>query len=204
MAQVDPCVLLNAQIESGLARAVQNTRSLPFVELLTGGEAKEGEHYTYPGTVMKVSSDDLRAHAALQEEHFGPVTVFVVCQSIEDMAETLKALEGNLTATIHAEESEQGQASKLYDLLREKAGRLIWNGFPTGVAVVPSMVHGGPYPATTASGTTSVGMTAIRRFMRPVACQNMPDALLPDALKNANPLNIWRLVNWEWTNEPIV
>jgi acyl-CoA reductase-like NAD-dependent aldehyde dehydrogenase len=74
------------------------------------------------------------------------VTVFVVCQSIDDMTETLKALEGNLTATIHAEESRQDQASKLYGLLREKAGRLIWNGFPTGVAVVPSMVHGGPMP----------------------------------------------------------
>jgi len=203
MTQIEPCVLLNAQIEGGLAKAVETTRAFPFVELLTGGKAQSDDHYTYASTVMQVSSADFRAHAALQEEHFGPVTVFVVCQSLGDLMETLQVLQGNLTATIHAEESEQDQANKLYHLLREKVGRLIWNGFPTGVAVVPSMVHGGPYPATTAAGTTSVGMTAIRRFMRPVAYQNMPDSLLPDALKDANPLNIWRLVNWEWTKEPI-
>lgn len=204
MAQVEPCVLLNAQIEGGLAMAVETTREFPFVELLTGGRVQSEHHYTYASTVMRVSSADFRAHAALQEELFGPVTVFVICQSIDDLTETLQVLHGNLTATIHAEESEQDQANDLYLLLREKAGRLIWNGFPTGVAVVPSMVHGGPYPATTVAGTTSVGTTAIRRFMRPVAYQNMPDALLPDALKDANPLNIWRLVNWEWTKEPIV
>jgi NADP-dependent aldehyde dehydrogenase len=79
--------------------------------------------------------------------------------------------------------------------LREKAGRLLWNGFPTGVEVVHAMQHGGPYPATTAPATTSVGMTAIKRFLRPVAFQNMPDALLPDALKDKNPLNIWRIVD---------
>ena len=203
MTQVEPCVLLNAQIEGGLAKAVETTRMFPFVELLAGGKTQSDDHYTYASTVMQVSSADFRAHAALQEEHFGPVTVFVVCQSLDDLTDTLQILQGNLTATIHAEESEQDRASKLYHLLREKVGRLIWNGFPTGVAVVPGMVHGGPYPATTAAGTTSVGMTAIRRFMRPVAYQNMPDALLPDALKDANPLNLWRLVNWERTKDPV-
>jgi hypothetical protein len=94
-------------------------------------------------------------------------------------------------------------AGELADLLREKAGRLIWNGFPTGVEVVYAMQHGGPYPATTAPSTTSVGMTAIKRFMRPVAFQNAPQALLPDALKDSNPLNIWRIVNNELTRAPI-
>ena len=94
-------------------------------------------------------------------------------------------------------------AGALFDLMREKAGRLLLNGFPTGVEVNYAQVHGGPYPATSAPGTTSVGMTAIRRFIRPVAFQNVPDTLLPDALKNANPLSIWRLVNGENTKDAI-
>jgi NADP-dependent aldehyde dehydrogenase len=84
--------------------------------------------------------------------------------------------------------------------LREKVGRLIWNGYPTGVAVVPAMQHGGPYPATTAPGHTSVGLTAVRRFLRPVAYQNAPEWLLPPALRDANPLHIRRLVNGTWTD----
>ena len=84
-----------------------------------------------------------------------------------------------------------------------KPGRLLWNGFPTGVEVVYSMQHGGPYPATTAPATTSVGMTAIKRFLRPVAFQNLPDSLLPPALQDANPLGIWRVVDEKWTKDAL-
>jgi NADP-dependent aldehyde dehydrogenase len=87
--------------------------------------------------------------------------------------------------------------------MREKVGRLIWNGYPTGVEVGYAMQHGGPYPATTAPLTTSVGMTAIKRFLRPVAFQDVPEMLLPDALKDANPLGIWRLVDGELTKDTI-
>lgn len=203
MSGIEPCVLLNAQIESGLAKTVASTKQHDAIELLTGGEIQVDNQYTYASTVMKTSSKEFRENEAFQVEHFGPVTLFVVCESLDDLHQTLKVLEGNLTGTIHAEDSEMEDAGKLYAVLREKVGRLIWNGFPTGVAVVPSMLHGGPYPATTAPSTTSVGMTAIQRFMRPVAYQNMPDALLPDALKNANPKEIWRIVNWERTKAPI-
>jgi NADP-dependent aldehyde dehydrogenase len=113
------------------------------------------------------------------------------------------ALQGNLTAAVHAEDEDLTIAGELFSRLREKAGRLIWNGYPTGVEVVYAMQHGGPYPATTAPQTTSVGLTAIQRFMRPVAFQNMPNALLPDALKDANPLNIWRIVDHERTRDSI-
>ena len=130
-----------------------------------------------------------------KSEHFGPVTLFVTCEDMDDLRATVDALEGNLTGTVHAEEGELESISDLLHQLREKAGRVIWNGFPTGVAVVPAMHHGGPYPATTAPGTTSVGTNAIYRFMRPIAFQNVPDALLPDALKDANPLGISRLVD---------
>jgi NADP-dependent aldehyde dehydrogenase len=112
-------------------------------------------------------------------------------------------LHGNLTATVHAGRSEEVDIARLLDLLREKAGRLIWNGFPTGVEVVHAMQHGGPYPATTAPATTSVGMMAIKRFLRPVAYQNMPDALLPPALQDANPSGIWRIVDGNRTRDPV-
>jgi NADP-dependent aldehyde dehydrogenase len=113
----------------------------------------------------------------------------------------LQRLHGNLTATVHASDREREIAAALFDRLREKVGRLIWNGFPTGVEVVYAMQHGGPYPATTAPSTTSVGMTAIKRFLRPVAFQNVPDPLLPPALQDDNPLGIWRIVDGHYTRE---
>jgi NADP-dependent aldehyde dehydrogenase len=122
---------------------------------------------------------------------------------MDELKLATNALHGSLTATIHAEESELDLAKALYSLLREKVGRLIWNGYPTGVEVAYAMQHGGPYPATTAPATTSVGMTAIKRFMRPVAFQSMPNLLLPDALKNGNPRKIWRIVNGEYTKAAI-
>lgn len=198
-----PGILLNASIERGLARAIEETIHHPAVQTLTGGTPKEAECYCYPNTVLTTHSRDFRADPALQTEHFGPVTMFVVCESMTDLLNTIPALHGNLTATIHAEESEMGYAREVFNLLREKAGRLILNGFPTGVAVVHSMQHGGPYPATTAPATTSVGTTAIKRFLRPVAFQNLPDTFLPEALRNTNPLSIWRTVNNQFTKEGV-
>ena len=126
-----------------------------------------------------------------------------VAASPEELTSALQALHGNLTATIHAEASEVDSAAPYFELLREKVGRLLWNGYPTGVEVVYAQMHGGPYPATTAPATTSVGFTGIQRFMRPVAFQNLPDELLPDALRNANPLQIWRIINGVNTKDAI-
>ena len=197
-------VLLNAAIESGLEKAVSQTKASPDVEVLTGGEGiADSDFYCYRNTVMQTTSAAIGADERLQVEHFGPVTLFVLCRDMADLRATVAALEGSLTSTIHAEEDELDEIGDLLHQLREKAGRVIWNGFPTGVAVVQAMQHGGPYPATTASGTSSVGTTAIYRFMRPIAFQNAPDALLPDALKDANPLGIMRLVDGEYTRAGI-
>ncbi|MEZ4670114.1 MAG: aldehyde dehydrogenase (NADP(+)) [Anaerolineae bacterium] len=203
MANRDPGVLLNEQIERGLEHAVAATQSLNSVHTLTGGLVVEGNCYCYANTVLQTTATAFVEDAQLQTEHFGPVTLFVVCENRNELESAIKALHGNLTATIHAETDELDVAEALYSLLREKVGRLIWNGFPTGVEVVYAQQHGGPYPATTAPATTSVGMTAIARFQRPVAFQNMPDMLLPAALQNANPLGIWRIVNGERTKEPV-
>jgi NADP-dependent aldehyde dehydrogenase len=106
-----------------------------------------------------------------------------------------------LTATIHGTEEDLVQHANLVSILREKAGRLIFNQFPTGVEVCPSMQHGGPYPACTDSRFTSVGTFAIKRFVRPVCFQNFPDVALPVELKNKNSRNIWRLVDGKLSKE---
>jgi alpha-ketoglutaric semialdehyde dehydrogenase len=203
MAAAQPGVLLNANVERGLTQAVDHTLSQPGIERLTGGTPVAGTASCYANTVMQTTAAAFREDPDLQNEHFGPVTLIVRCASHEDLQSTLAVLHGSLAAGVHATENDIDSAAPLLDSLREKTGRLIWNGFPTGVEVVHAMQHGGPYPATTAPGTTSVGMTAIRRFVRPIAFQNVPDALLPDALKNANPLGIWRTVNGQLTREAL-
>jgi NADP-dependent aldehyde dehydrogenase len=115
------------------------------------------------------------------------------------MYDVARHLEGQLTATIHGTPADLEMYAPLVAILEQKAGRLIVNGFPTGVEVCPSMQHGGPYPATTDSRSTSVGTAAIERFVRPVAFQDFPQALLPAELKDGNPRRIWRLVDGELT-----
>ncbi|NDJ62586.1 MAG: aldehyde dehydrogenase (NADP(+)) [Chloroflexi bacterium] len=205
MTERDPGVLLNEHIEAGVKRAVATTTTQRAVEVLTGaGDLDGAAAYCYPNTVLRTTDAAFLADPeALQTEHFGPVTLFVVCDTLETMQQVIRALHGHLTATIHAEEDEAELAGQLYDLLREKAGRLIWNGYPTGVEVVAAMQHGGPYPATTAPATTSVGTTAIKRWLRPVAYQNLPDVLLPEPLQNSNPRGIWRTVDGHLTRDPI-
>jgi NADP-dependent aldehyde dehydrogenase len=203
MKASEPGVLLNPQIQAGLARAVTGTLHGGAVEKLAGGSTLDGDACQFEATVMVTSSAQLRQHDDLQREHFGPVVLFVTYDGIDDLIDTLKTLHGQLTATIHAADNEIDTASVVYEHLRQIAGRLIWNGFPTGVAVVGAMQHGGPYPATTAPATTSVGMAAIERFMRPVAYQSMPDGLLPDALRDSNPLGILRKVNDVYTRDAV-
>ncbi len=194
-------VLLNGSIESGLQNAVSQTRDNANISILTGGDAvADSDFFCFRNTVMQTTAAAIRADDRLQVEHFGPVTLFVLCEDGADLREAVNALEGNLTSTIQAEEAELEDIGDLLSQLREKAGRVIWNGFPTGVAVVPAMQHGGPYPATTAPGTTSVGTNAIYRFMRPIAFQNVPEALLPGPLQDANPLGILRMVDGEYSD----
>ena len=117
----------------------------------------------------------------------------------DELHTALARIEGQLTGTIHAQEEDAELVRALVDVLEERAGRVIFDGFPTGVAVTYGMHHGGPFPATTAPAHTSVGMTAIRRFLRPVAFQNAPANVLPPELRDDNPLGIWRRIDGELT-----
>ena len=140
-------------------------------------------------------------HHEMGEELFGPSTTVVRCGSREELERVARALEGQLTATIHGTPADLDEYASLVSILERKAGRLIVNGFPTGVEVCPAMQHGGPYPATTDSRSTSVGTAAINRFARPVAYQNFPQSLLPPELQDGNPRRIWRLVDGELSKE---
>jgi NADP-dependent aldehyde dehydrogenase len=142
-------------------------------------------------------------HHEIGEEVFGPSTVVVRCGSRDELERVARQLEGQLTVTVHGTATDLEQYGSLIAILEQKAGRLIVNGFPTGVEVCPSMQHGGPYPATTDSRSTSVGTAAINRFARPVAYQNFPQSLLPPELRDANPLGIWRLVDGQLTKDAI-
>lgn len=139
----------------------------------------------------------------LSEEVFGPTSIHITTQNKNEILDIARNLKGQLTATIWGNEADLKEYSELKEILQDKAGRLILNAMPTGVEVNYSMVHGGPFPATTNSATTSVGSTAIYRFTRPVCFQGFPQSELPAALQNSNPLGILRQVNGEFTSSPI-
>ncbi|WP_028666603.1 aldehyde dehydrogenase (NADP(+)) [Runella zeae] len=162
-------------------------------------EGNEGTGFTAVKPVLfKTDAQAIAENHNLSEEIFGPTSVLVEANSKEELLKIAQNLEGHLTATIHGTPEELLEYADLVDLLEQKVGRLLINGFPTGVEVCHAMTHGGPFPASSDSRSTSVGTAAIYRFTRPVSYQNFPEGLLPDELKDANPLNIWRLVNGEF------
>jgi alpha-ketoglutaric semialdehyde dehydrogenase len=194
---VTPGVMLHSGIESRFREGAATVKDIAGVRV-AGKSATEADGKA-SAFVFATDATTFQRRDILREELFGPSTVLVECQSAEELEEIARALPGQLTATVHGTEDDLLQHRELIDILRRKAGRLIFNQFPTGVEVCPSMQHGGPYPATTDSRFTSVGASAIRRFVRPVCYQNFPDAALPTELKNKNARNIWRLVDNELT-----
>ncbi|WP_299527361.1 aldehyde dehydrogenase (NADP(+)) [uncultured Lutibacter sp.] len=134
-------------------------------------------------------------NTVLHQEVFGPFSMIVQCESIEQLELIISKLEGQLTGTILAEDNEIRNYQNIVSALQNRVGRIIFNGVPTGVEVCPAMVHGGPYPASTDSRFTAVGINSIKRWVRPFSFQNWPNELLPDELKNENPLKISRLVD---------
>ena len=148
--------------------------------------------------VSEIAAADFLADSKFSDEVFGPYSMLVICDDMNQLEEVIDSLHGQLTASIMAEKEELAMYKPLIDKLSAKVGRIILNGPPTGVEVGNAMQHGGPYPATSDSRFTSVGTGAIKRFVRPACWQNWDDALLPDELKDSNPLGIWRLFNNEW------
>ncbi|NBM18093.1 aldehyde dehydrogenase (NADP(+)) [Streptomyces sp. GC420] len=192
-------VLLDHRMRDNFVAGVTERAGLPGVETpVTPGAG--GEHTVSPGflTVPAARLATEGPHDLLLEECFGPVTVLARYDSEDEIADVLSRLPGNLTATVHVSEAEaegsEGRAAEIVAELTPLAGRVLVNGWPTGVAVAPAQHHGGPYPATT-STSTSVGGTAIERWLRPVAYQSTPEALLPPELRDDNPLGLPRRVD---------
>jgi NADP-dependent aldehyde dehydrogenase len=156
-----------------------------------------------PPALFEVSGSDLLREPKLTEEIFGPTTLIIRYKDRAELLTLAQSLEGQLTATLHGTDADILAHRDLVAILERKAGRLVVNSFPTGVEVCHAMVHGGPYPATSDSRTTSVGTQAIYRFARPVCYQDFPQAALPDELKSENPLGILRLVNGVYTRDAV-
>ena len=154
-------------------------------------------------TIATVTGEVFLSNPVLHQEVFGPYSLVIACKDMKEMVDVAQHLEGQLTSTLMATEKDILGNDKLIEAVKNICGRFILNGVPTGVEVCLSMQHGGPYPATTDSRFTSVGADGIKRFTRPIAFQNWPDNLLPDELKNENPLGIWRTVNNELIKEAI-
>jgi len=172
------------------------------VEVAAITEFKVNQDESIP-TLAKVSARVFIENPLLHNEVFGPFSLLVKCNDANELTEVARAMEGQLTCSLMATEKEMKSSPELIEILKDKCGRFVINGVPTGVEVALSMHHGGPYPATTDSRFTSVGADGIKRFARPICFQNWSNEILPQELKNENLLNLWRTVNNELTKHPI-
>lgn len=191
-------IMLTETIFKSFRKGVEHHSTQPGIEVLASGSQTDDAIQAKP-ILFKTTGEVFKAHGSLAEEIFGPASLVVELNSREEMLEAAKNLSGHLTATIHGTDNDLSEYRDLLQILEQKVGRIIINGFPTGVEVCTAMVHGGPYPATTDGKSTSVGTAAIFRFTRAICYQGMPQTLLPPELQNENPLHIWRSVNGERT-----
>ena len=190
--------MLTAGIHKAYVDGVTRRSGIEGVKLVAQGSS-EGAGCAGQAALYECDAATYLASPALEEEIFGPASLMITCHSIEQLVEVANHLEGQLTATVHATGDDRELAGKLLPTLERKAGRILFNGYPTGVEVCHSMVHGGPFPATSDARSTSVGATAIERFLRPVCYQDVPAELLPEALQDANPLGLARMVDGQLT-----
>jgi alpha-ketoglutaric semialdehyde dehydrogenase len=192
--------MLHEGIRENYRKHVEGRRK--HAELIAMGKAEKGALLT-TAAVYRITAQEFIAREEFQEEIFGPSTLLITYANPAELLEAIGAVEGQLTACVHAEPNELRDQRPAVDRLAALCGRLIYNGFPTGVEVGPAMVHGGPYPATSDGRSTSVGTRSIARFCRPFCYQDMPDDLLPAELRNSNPRNIWRLIDGGLSKDPL-
>jgi NADP-dependent aldehyde dehydrogenase len=193
-------------LHSGIAKAYKEKRGAALGQRDVATVAVSGtEPATGQGapTLASATAEAFFRNPLLHQEVFGPYSLVVQCKHSDEMLEVARHMEGQLTATLMATDQDIKDHPRLVGAAQDICGRLILNGVPTGVRVALSQQHGGPFPATTDNRFTSVGGDGIRRWARPIAYQNWPDHLLPNALKNSNPLQLWRTVNNSLTREPV-
>jgi alpha-ketoglutaric semialdehyde dehydrogenase len=194
--------MLSERIKSNFMEGIARLDSSGGVEQAAcGKDTQEGNKVQ--ARLYRTTGEVFMKNPELAGEVFGPSTLGVTTRTKEEMISLARKMDGHLTATVHGSEEDLEEYRGLVRVLEQKVGRLIFNGYPTGVEVCHAMVHGGPFPATTAAWSTSVGTAAIRRFSRPLCYQDFPQGALPEALRDENPLGIWRMVNGEMTRDPV-
>jgi alpha-ketoglutaric semialdehyde dehydrogenase len=186
-----PATMLSPGIHASFEQGVDALSRHDAVRTVARGKVGDGVNQAV-GAVFETSADAFLADTALSHEVFGSSSVVVRCVDIAEIAKVVAALEGQLTATLQMDPADEADAARLVPVIARRVGRILANGWPTGVEVAPAMVHGGPFPATSDGRTTSVGTLAIARFLRPVCFQNLAPALLPAGLDDANGWGIAR------------
>lgn len=181
---------IQTSFESGIEKLTENA------QLVAKGEPTDTA-YGAAAHLLTAPASQLLEHPDLAEEVFGPSSIIFQAKDKEELLAIARNLDGHLTTTLHGTADELPEYADLIAILEQKVGRLIINGYPTGVEVAHAMVHGGPYPATTDSRSTSVGTAAIKRFARPICYQNFPETLMPPELHDRNPRGIMRMVDGE-------
>ncbi|SDI95961.1 aldehyde dehydrogenase (NADP(+)) [Chryseobacterium jejuense] len=185
-------------LHNGIYESFENHKATAIaqldVEVIASTAKEEGKG---SAAIIKTNAHIFLNNPVLSEEVFGPFGIIVACESKEERIQIAQKLKGQLTITVAATPDDVHENTELINLLKDKCGRLLFNGMPTGVEVVYAMQHGGPFPSTTDARFTSVGPDAVKRFVRPISFQNWPDEFLPEELKNENPLQISRIVDGE-------
>jgi len=194
-------VMLTSGIHAAYVAGVRQLSMLDGVSTVAVGQTPSiDKGFAARPALFATQVATLLTAPGLSQEIFGPAGVVVACQDIEEMRLAAEHLEGQLTATVYLAADDHADVRRLLPVLERKVGRILFNGVPTGVEVAHAMVHGGPFPATSDSRTTSVGTLAIERFLRPVCYQDMPPELLAPSLADDNPLGLWRLVDGQRTH----
>lgn len=203
-AAAPPGTMLHGGIRDAYQAGVRRFASVPGVTVAAQSPDAAGAGFNAGATLLIAAARTFIDNPTLAEEVFGPSTLVVTGRSRDELLELARGLAGHLTATIHGTPDDLRDYADLVALLERKVGRLVFNGFPTGIEPCPAVHHGGPYPACGDGGrSTSVGTAAIERFTRPLCYQNWPDDALPESLRNANPRGIWRLIDGELMKEPV-
>lgn len=193
---IAPATMLHADICVAYHKGATRAAEVSGLKLLARSkDAAQPEKTHGEAILLSTDAKNFQKHPELAEEVFGPFALVISGETMTELESVARGFDGQLTAMVHGTPEDLRQAKPLLRILERKVGRLIVNGFSTGVEVCPSMNHGGPYPATTDVRFTSVGTAALYRFVRPLCYQAFPGTLLPDALKDENPLGIWQLVN---------
>lgn len=199
IAAVAPAKMLHTGIYKAYNEKMDAALAETGVSVLSRSKVAPAELQPLP-TVATVDGKVFLKDQLLHEEVFGPYSILVQCADATEMIAVWQSLAGQLTTTLMGTDKDFSEHKDLLDIAPSIAGRIVFNGVPTGVEVCPSMVHSGPFPACTDSRFTAVGIGAVKRWVRPVCYQQCPQQLLPDALKDGNPLGIWRLVNNQFSN----